>query len=321
MNVIFEFLRSHFVDIISYISIVTIIAFILIQWKRAQTSLSVSKRDDKLYEHGKELETKKEQKESVIALEEKRNRFLNIPNISFHYADKERIKGFYNDYFHEPIVENVIREFTKETSGDIKGSMPKILEATTGGKDLSKWIGTIKFPDVSLNRMFLRYQIETIKKNQVELGLELVDIELSALQRFETIVSELRDKFGLQIDEGRLLEHRKILKEKAAEQTLIKLEQATGWVLMEGLFRVTEAGVGFYKCVYEHPVSQYISDSQKMVTISVLIPKGSIEPYVAGNYSQSIGRTISLRVYGEVWQPVNRNSGIWELQITPLCIY
>jgi hypothetical protein len=33
----------------------------------------------------------------------------------------------------------------------------------------------------SLNGMFLRYQRETIKKEQVTLGLELVDIELTEL--------------------------------------------------------------------------------------------------------------------------------------------
>jgi len=79
-----------------------------------------------------------EQRQLAAAIDEKKKKYLNLPNISFHYADKERIRNFYNDYFREPTVENIVSEIANEVSGNIKSSLPQVLEAKAGGKDLSK---------------------------------------------------------------------------------------------------------------------------------------------------------------------------------------
>lgn len=261
------------------------------------------------------------QKKLAAAIEAKKERFLNLPNISFHFCDKERIRDFYNDYFREPTVESMVRELVGEVTAETKGSIPKVLEAKVGGKDLTKWISTLKLPETSLNGMFLRYQRETIKKEQVTLGLELVDVELTQVNEFQTLVDKLRTSFEFPVDAQAIEAQQAKLREKAAEKTLSKLEGASGWVLIEGSFLISDETDGFYRCTSTHPVTEYLSDSAKGVSIQVLLPKHAIESSVAGNYKQSVGSHVPLRVYGEVWQPIDRNHDAWELQITPLAIY
>lgn len=255
------------------------------------------------------------------AIEEIRERLLSIPNILFHYADKDNITNFYNDYFREPTVENLVKEAASEISGDFKGSIPQFFEAKAGGKNLTKWISTIKLPDTSLNGMFLRYQREIINNNQVTLGLETADVELSDITKFEKLVDKLKKDFDFKIETEALDKGRTRLNRKIAEQTINKLENASGWVLIEGNFLISEAKDDFYKCTYPHPINSYLPDSDKDVTISFLVPKNGIEPHVAGNYLESIDREIPLTVYGKIWQPLNKKQDIWELQITPLAVY
>ena len=208
-----------------------------------------------------------------------------------------------------------------EISGDIKGQLPKVLEAKAGGKNLRKWISTIKLPDISLGEMFRRYQRETILKDQVLLGLELLDVELTDLNKFNKLVSQLEKDFGLDVNEALLNERRRELRLKAAEKTLHRLETVTGWILLEGKFKIDDFSRDFYKLTYWHPVNDYIKGAGKQVYISTIVKKASVEPHVAGNYAQSIGRLIPIKVYGKVWQPLDRKSEAWEVQVTPLAIY
>jgi len=253
--------------------------------------------------------------------QEKIKKFLNIPNISFHFADKDRIRNFYNDYFSEPTFESLVSEIISEASGEVKGSIPQIIESKIGNKDLSKWISTIKLPDITLNGMFKRYQRETIRNNEVALGIEEVEIELSEVQTFNDSIAELKSRFGFNISESVLDPHRSQLREKAANETLLKLEQATGSVLIEGRFKLEEEDENFYRCTYNHPVNHYLSENKGPVVIVVLIPKNSLETSIAGNYTRSIGSLVPLRVYGDVWKPIDTVGGSWELQITPLAVY
>jgi len=226
------------------------------------TELSTDKIDIRFRELQETIEKTRDKSKAEEIIEEKRNRFLNIPSISFHFADKERIKNFYNDYFREPTVENLVSEIATEASGDLKGTLPKVFEARIGGRDLTKWISTIKLPETSINGMFRRYQRETIKNDQVTLGLEVVDIEVSEVNRFDSLVDNLRKDFQFTIDETVLNERRAAINEKAAERTLRKLERASGLVLVEGTFIISESNGEFYRLIYEHPVSSYVIDSQ-----------------------------------------------------------
>ena len=50
--------------------------------------------------------------------------------------------------------------------------------------------------------MFAKYQREAIKRGEVTLGLEELDIELNELQQFEAAIDHLDKSFGLKLDPG-----------------------------------------------------------------------------------------------------------------------
>ena len=252
--------------------------------------------------------------------DKKKEKFLNIANISFHFTDKERIRTFYDDYFKEPTIKSLITESITESDSGIKASIPSILESKIGSKDLSKWISNIKLPNITENGMFKRYQKETIQKDQVQLGLEEDDIELSVLSDFEEQIQEFSKEFEFEFEKEKVEKQKTKLKEKAAERTLQSLEKANGWVLIEGNFLIQKETENFYKVTMIHPVSNYLA-SGKEVKISCLVPISKVEPSVAGNYSNSINKSIPIKIYGQVWQPINRSENIWELMITPLAVY
>jgi hypothetical protein len=255
------------------------------------------------------------------AIDTKKESFLNIANISFHYANKDEIKNFYNDYFKEPTVEKVISELANELGGSIKGSIPKALEAKIGGRDVKKWISTIKLPDISVAEMFKRYQRETINNDQVSLGLELVDVDLTDLESFDELLNKMKKEFEFHINEESIKIKRNDLMKKAADKTIVRLENASGSVLIEGKFKIIDFDNEFYKCEYSHPVNEYLPKGDDKVNINFMLKKDSLEHYISGNYSQSINKSIPLRVYGKVWQPLDRNSNVLELQLTPIAVY
>lgn len=283
-------------------------------WEREYYLWRTSQTEERL----KRSDVKSKRLEEIV--KEKKRKFLDIPSISFHFANKEQVKNFYNDYFKEPTLKSLVSEITEEASGEVKGSLPKLLESRIGSRDLTKWISELKLPDTTLGGMFLRYQRETIKNEQVSLGIEEVEIELNELQEFEDSIGDLEKRFGLKLEESLLNDHRGSLKQKAAEKTLVKLEQATGWVLIEGRFRILSQDE-FYNCVYDHPVNEYLPTDVGPITISVLVRADSLEPQFAGNYAQSVDKLVPLKIYGKVWQPIDRKTNAWDLQLTPLAIY
>ncbi len=261
-----------------------------------------------------------ESKTIEMIILDKKERFSKVSGVSFHYVDKDEVKGFYNDTFREPTFESLISEITGEVSAEIKGGLPKILESKIGGRDINKWISTIKLPETSLSGMFVKYQKEMIQRDEITLGLEELDIELKDLHEFNTSVEKLDEAFAFVVPSELVEEHRTKLREKAAEKTLAKLEAASGWVLMEGKFAIARSE-NLYICTLHHPVNEFLSEEAAPLTISIFLPKDGIEQRYASNYARSVGKVIPLRVFGKVWQPVNRAASVWELQITPLAVY
>lgn len=246
--------------------------------------------------------------------------FINMSNISFYFANRSQIEDFYNEYFKEPTIESLVSEITGESSRGVKGNLKSIIEAGIDSKDISKWVSNIKIPDLPLTGKFLRYQRETVKNGQVTLGLDEVEIELTGLSAFREAVKEMEEVYAISIDkqafDGKITQ----LRESAAGKTLSKLEQATGWVLVKGKYKIEEEG-DYYKCTYWHPVNTFLSAQSSQVTISVLIASNSLEENIKGNFKQSVGRSIPLHIYGKVWQPISRYSQVWDLQITPIAVY
>ena len=308
----------YIIGIISTLLITFLFWRAVIKGTPEQATINTTEIVEKLRSQLQEPNTTVTKHDRII--EEKRNRILNIPNVAFHYVDKEQITNFYNDYFKEPTFASLVSEITGELSGELKGSIPKILESRAGSKDIEKWVSTIKLPDTSLNGMFLRYQRETIKSAQVTLGLEEVDIELNDLDAFDDAIENLRKRFGFEVEESVLNRQKILLKERAAERTLTKLERATGLVLVEGRFKILRQD-NLYRCIFEHPVTDYLSNQSAPIVISVIISEDSLEPSIKGNYADSVGRLIPLSIYGRVWEPIDRKTGITELRLTPFAIY
>jgi hypothetical protein len=121
-----------------------------------------------------------------IKYDGKIEKFVNTSTISFHYANKEQVENFYNDYFKEPTIKYAINEIVTEAGGELKGSLPELIESKTNERDVNKWINTIKIPDISLAEKFRKYQRSVIENKQVTLGLELVDIDLSEYTEFRS---------------------------------------------------------------------------------------------------------------------------------------
>jgi len=91
--------------------------------------------------------------------------------------------------------------------------------------------------------------------------------------------------------------------------------------LVEGKFKIIDQSDEFYKCVFEHPMNEYLGEGEKNVTISINLNKKSLKSNIARNYEQSIGKYIPIKVYGKVWQPLDKSQDVWELHITPLAVY
>ena len=256
-----------------------------------------------------------------LLLESKIERLINLPSISLHYADSSRIRDLYNDYFREPTTESFVKEMISETSGKAGAEVPKFLEGEIGSKDISKWVQSVKLPETSIDGMFRKYQRETIKNNQVDLTLDLIDIELSELNEFNDIVEKMEADYGLVFESEVLKEKRLAIKDKSAKKAIKRLEGANGTVLVEGKFELQNHDDKYYKCQFKHPVNGYLMNSTPPILISFIIHKKRINDFIAGDYAQSIGKSIPLKVYGEVWLPIDLKNGITELQITPLAVY
>ena len=277
---------------------------------------------DELRHKSWELEEKrwKQEREIQKKIGEKSEKYINIPSVSFHYADKERIKSMYDEYFMEPTIISVINEKVYSKDGKIKGNFSKIIEAEIGGSDINKWISNIKLPDTSVSGMFKKYQRETIKNNLIDLTLEIIEVELFVVDEFDEKIKELKEKYNFEIELSLIKNQRNKLQEIACKKTIEKLENAKDWVLIEGNFTIERADTDFYKLTLVHPVNSYIGNVNKII-ISCLVPINKIEPSFAGNYSNSIGSEIPLRIYGQVWRPINIQKNDFELTITPLAVY
>lgn len=261
-----------------------------------------------------------EKKTITEIIEEKKKRFSGITSASFHFVDKGEIENYYNDTFREPTLESLVSEITGEINSEVKGSLPQILESKIGSRDINKWISTIKLPETSLSGMFIKYQKEAIIRDEITLGLEELDVELNELQKFDSAIKKLTEEYDFNLDSDNLENQRSKLRQKAAEVTLAKLESAAGWVVIEGKFHI---GVRdeMYELSLTHPVNEFLFPNHAEVKILLSLPIDSIESRYSGNYNRSIGRAIPLRVFGKVWQPIDRDTDIWELQITPLAVY
>ena len=114
----------------------------------------------------------------------------------------------------------------------------------------------------------------------------------------------MKSRFELELPQELTNPTEQILRQKAAERTLQKLETISGTVVIEGQFQVAKLTISSqnsYKCTLDHPVNEYFKGKEP-VTISVNVtPQNIIE------FEQSVGKLMLLRVYGKIARQLNRN--------------
>lgn len=258
--------------------------------------------------------------EDLDSKELKREQFLKTPNVAFHYADKVQIQNFYQEYFREPIIEKRVEEETTEKAQNGKGNLDNMLSAEASNSEERKRISTLKYPETTINGMFLRYQKEMIRQQQVTIGLEELDIELENLKSFNLVFERLESEFGFaDIDYEKVKKHEDLLKAKAAEKTLETLQNASDWVIVKGHF-LLQWDEGFYRLTLEHPVNQFLQQKEK-IQITTMIPQDAVESSFLANYKSSLGDRIPVTIYGKVWKPIDKKQGHFDLEITALAVY
>jgi hypothetical protein len=258
--------------------------------------------------------------EYLDSKEMKREQYLKIPNVAFHYADKVQIQNFYQEYFREPIIEKRVEEVTAENAQNGKGNLDNMLSAEASKMEGRKRVSTLKYPETTINGMFLRYQKEMIRQQQVTVGLEELDIELENIKAFNLIFERLESEFGfVDTDPDKIKQHEDYLKAKAAEKTLQTLQNASDWVILKGNF-LLQWDNDFYRLTLEHPVNQFLQQKEK-IRISTLIPQDGVEASFWANYKNSLGSRIPVTIYGKVWKPIDLGQGQMDLEITALAVY
>ena len=250
----------------------------------------------------------------------KREKYINLPFVSFHYANKERIKSMYDEYFPEPRITNITNETVNSKSKKVKGKVRDIIGVEFGGNNIDKSTRNIKLPETNISGMIRKCQSEAIEKKQIDLTLEMIEAELFIIDEFDDKIKELKEKYNFDIENTLIVNHRNKLQEIACKKTIEKLERAKELVLIEGNFSIEKEGNNYYKLVLAHPVNSYI-EKENRISISCLIQTEEIESGFSGNYANSIGSEIPLKVYGEVWKPINAGKKDYELTITPLAVY
>ncbi|MFX0204429.1 MAG: hypothetical protein ACFFDT_00460 [Candidatus Hodarchaeota archaeon] len=194
---------------------------------------------------------KKPFEKAIVA---KRERILNISNIAYHYLNRKAIKSYYYQYFQKPIVTNIETEVSHQNAGELKGTVPRIIEGKSTMIDASKEKTKMKIPELSEEEMFLIYQREVVLRKQVIIDLEILDIDLTELNQFNEKIIELDKEYGLKIPDDILSVTQTNLKTKATEKMKKRLENVTGWVLVEGNFEIKDSKK-YYEIKYLHPIS------------------------------------------------------------------
>lgn len=261
------------------------------------------------------------ERELIESLDEHSKAILNHPPNTLYYVDKLEVENLYSLYFDDSTVTGITSETFGETSNEITAAIPNVGGAMVGGKDSSKITQNIKPAEMSITKKFYRIQRAVILKQQIIVGLELVDVDLSSLKKMENDISNLQKEYGLNLSSSQIeiSEKRTELMRDGAKGTIKRLEDAKGLVLLDSKFLVTEEN-GKYVFVYTHPVNEYLADKENIITIRFTLPTEALNQS-ADDFSQIVGKIISLKVFAKLLLPLDTKTGNWSVVIKPIGVY
>ncbi|WP_340818713.1 hypothetical protein [Methanolobus sp. WCC4] len=260
--------------------------------------------------------------EKTDELKQKKNKYLNISTISFHYANEKRIEEVYNDYFSEDRIEKIERESSNEVCGEAGVEIPQVANTKALSSKGIKEKTIIAPHEISVAEKFRKYQTSIIKNNQVSLELDMLEIDKSELDEFNKAVSNLTSRFSFEMDESKLKSKRNELTQDATSNTITRLENASGWVLIEGKFKIIDKpDDNSYEYEYSHPVNEFKTEDDEKVYVTITLKKDSLMSNLKESYKQLVDKQINLKVYGEILLPLDMENENNKIIITPLAIY
>ncbi|MGR3310757.1 MAG: hypothetical protein ACUZ77_08275 [Candidatus Brocadiales bacterium] len=266
------------------------------------------------------IETRTEPPKLSTAIEKKKHEILNYSIPFLLYEDEEWLHDTYNQFFQKPRIEHLVQVKTSRRSGEFDVTLYERFGTKLSREDITELISEFKPAETDPLIMFDWIQEYAIKKGKVILDLELLDVELPQLEEFEELVNMLREKYEIEIPKKTLESQKSILSKKATVRTLSKLEDAKGWVLVEGDFLIEELGDKL-QFTYRHPVSNYIANPENSVYIVFEIPKSSIKPKFKSHFMDNIGEPVDFKVFGAIPFPIGRKNKPRNIKIQPLAIY
>jgi hypothetical protein len=248
-----------------------------------------------------------------------RDNFINISNISFYFYNKEQIENLYKTYFQGATLDSLISETSGDQKGEIKGKT-NFIEATIGRSNARKLTSTYKFDEMTIEGMFIQYQREMIRTNQVQLIPDEINYNRKELNDFDNAIQNIQQNYNLSLNQEEIEDRRNQLRIKSVQNVLTSLENLSGWVLIEGKFTI-ELEDQNYKCTYVHPINNHLPTQSPLITISMTITPQALKENINNHFTKSINMEIPLKVYAKVWHSINRNKNIWDIYIDPLAIY
>ena len=296
---------------------ILVILFVIISMTLhyASTRSNNQETEIKLTRIAKELETRNNTNQEKKI----KDNFLSTSNITFYFANKEQIKNLYKTYFHEAVLNSLISETSGDKKGEIKGKTG-LIEATIGSSKASKLTSVYKSDEITLEGMFIRYQREMLRTDQVKLIPEEINYSKKELNAFDNAIQNIQQNYKLSLNQEEIEDRRNNLRIKSVQNVLTSLENLSGWVLIEGRFTIGLEDQN-YKCTYTHPINNHLPTQSPPITISMNISPQTLEDNIKSHFAKSINTEIPLKVYAKIWHSINTNKNVWDIYLDPLAIY
>lgn len=275
---------------------------------------------DKYYKkHDPKIKRAYEIERLLDDLDDRSKYFFENPASTLYYANHLEIDNIYRTYFEEDIVTSITSEIYEESGGEISAFFSKVVGVKQAGKDTTKTTKKYKPKEETTLGKFIRFQQETILRQQIDIGLDLVDIDYQEINELDDALTWLWEVYELAFHESydEIAEKRNSLFEKASEATMIRLEMAKDLILLDEKFLISEDEKN-YICSYTHPIDENFVD--KNIRIVFMIPKNE-NHNIKFDFHKVMEKVIPLRVFGKVLIPLDRQTDNWEMVITPIAVY
>ncbi len=240
----------------------------------------------------------------------------------FNYANEISIREAFNGVFKESILINLIQEILVEDDPSARTKIRDIVGANAGSEEISKWVTEQVSTGASLEEMLSRLLEYLLEQRQVIVGLEVLDpkdIDAKHTEKLERELAAIQNRLKFTLQQDEVEQKRDELRRQSVHRIITKLsaEDLKGrQVLIYGKFKI-ERNDDNLVFRYRHPVSSLFGRRVSICTLG--IPSSDLSPPKI--FEKSIGSTMILRMYGEIFQPLNTTDKLCELTLRVIAIY